>query len=73
MYDAVEFFVSTWEKGNRYEERLTGRDELEAAGLLRDPVVGKVRVGSPLNKSLQTPFPSCGRRKHTTKYTTVRR
>lgn len=45
VYDAVEFFVSTWEKGTRYEERLTGRDELEAVGFLRDPVIGKVRVG----------------------------
>lgn len=45
MYDAVEFFVSTWEKGTRHEERLTGRGELEAKGFLRDPVTGKVRVG----------------------------
>lgn len=43
MYDAVEFFASTWEKGTRHEERLTGRDELEAAGFLRDPVIGKVQ------------------------------
>lgn len=42
MYDSVEIFVSTWEKGNRFEESLTGRDELEAAGFLQDPVIGKV-------------------------------
>eukprot|EP00903_Cladosiphon_okamuranus_P011957 g11230.t1 len=42
VYDAVEFFVSIWEKGSRYEERLGGCDELEAAGFLRDPVIGKL-------------------------------
>ena len=57
VYDAVEFFVSTWEKGSRYEERLTGRDELEAAGFLRDPVVGKVcKRGIPLKKVCKRNF-----------------
>ena len=43
VYDSVECFLSTWNKGARDEARL-GLEELSAAGFLKDPVEGKVSM-----------------------------
>lgn len=44
VYDSVDCFVTTWDKGARHEARVGGSDEFRAAGFLGDPVEGKVRA-----------------------------
>ncbi|CAM9780422.1 unnamed protein product, partial [Pylaiella littoralis] len=42
VYDSVDCFVTTWDKGIRHEARVSGSDEFIAAGFLGDPVAGKL-------------------------------
>ncbi|CAM9794778.1 unnamed protein product, partial [Scytosiphon promiscuus] len=42
VYDTIDCFVSTWEKGLRDETKSSCGNDLAAAGFLRDPVAGKM-------------------------------